>query len=75
MQIIRSLRGGIRERQTKAQTRGMQSPDCHFHTSDRLNLKRSVTPEVGDGRGSYPSETIILKKSSESTQMQTTETH
>ena len=61
--------------QIKAQARGMQSPDCHFHMSDRLNLKRSVTPEVGDGWGSYPSETIILKKSSESTQVQTTETH
>ena len=27
-----------------------------------LNPKRSVTPEVGDGWGSHPSETIILKK-------------
>lgn len=61
--------------QIKAGAPGTQSPDDRFHTSDGLDLKRSVTPETGDNWGSYPSETIILKKSSESTQVQTAEAH
>ena len=51
-----------------------QRPDYHFHTSDLQNFKRLITRFVIAGAHTT-NETIVLKKSSESMQVQTTETH
>lgn len=78
MQIInKSMQRRHRDADQNISSGNAQRPDYHFHTSDLQNFKRWITRFViaGARTTSTTNETIVLKNSSESTQVQTTETH